>query len=88
MKFNFRSGNRGNTEKSNMFSSENDLIFEDNHKQDYVLSLILGVIDTVNIISKLLLMSPRNVFETRSTNNLIINELMKFAVQTNSRGNK
>jgi len=54
----------------------------------YVLSLILGVIDTVNIISKLLLMSPRNVFEIRSTNNLIINELMKFAVQTNSRGNR
>ena len=48
----------------------------------------MGVIDTVNIISKLLLLSPRNVFETRSTNNLIINELMKFAVQTNSRGNK
>ena len=87
MKFNFRSGNRVSSEKSNMFSSENDLFFEDNYKH-YVLSLILGVIDTVNIISKLLLMSPRNVFETRSTNNLIINELMKFAVQTNSRGNR
>ena len=82
MKFNFRSGNRVRTEKSNMFSSENDLISKDNYKQEF------GVIGTMNIILTLFLMSSRNVFEIRSTNDLITNELMKFAVQNNSRGNK
>ena len=82
MKFNFRSGNRVRTEKSNMFSSENDLISKDNYEQEF------GVIGTMNIILTLFLMSSRNVFEIRSTNDLIINELMKFAVQNNSRGNK